>query len=166
MDFSTLADEIAAVAHRCWCKQMTEEGWRPGEEFDAGERTHPALRPYAELCSLDRAQIRYMVTHRDCVEDLAFPAAEALDGCWHAIPGLRVGLRVRLVDGDPADIGTVVSFTPTASEPEIIDEVVVRWPNGDVVSYCPTEGEIAAVDSDPADCSLTNDKRRTPRARR
>jgi hypothetical protein len=39
----TLTMPIAAVAHRCWCKRMLEEGWRAGKIFDAEAKEHDAI---------------------------------------------------------------------------------------------------------------------------
>ncbi len=146
MDFSTLADEIAAVSHRVWCQQMIQEGWRVGRADDAVDKVHHALRPCAELSSLDRTRLRYVTTYEQCAEHLLSCSREAMMGSWPVIPGLRVGLRVRAVHGEPAGIGTVISFTLTVMEPEIIDDVVVQWPNGEVLTYCPNEGDLAPAE--------------------
>ena len=66
MDFGDVDDAIAAVAHRCWCKRMLEDGWRPAKLFDADRREHDCLRPFGELTPFKRAQIRQRARWEEC----------------------------------------------------------------------------------------------------
>jgi class 3 adenylate cyclase/tetratricopeptide (TPR) repeat protein len=44
-----LAEVLAQHSHDTWAKQHLEQGWGYGSQFDAAQRRHPHLVPYAEL---------------------------------------------------------------------------------------------------------------------
>jgi SAM-dependent methyltransferase len=81
MDFSNPADEIAPAAHRCWCKRMLAEGWRPGQRLDPKARTHDTLRPYRDLLPEDRERMRQRVTW----DELEGALAQAVRGVLEKI---------------------------------------------------------------------------------
>ena len=98
MDLSDLAEEIAAVAHRCWCKRMLAQGWTLGDRIDPDERTHDAIRPFHELSPFDREQIRQRVEWEECERHLADAITDALDERELTEQDLRPGMLVRLFD--------------------------------------------------------------------
>ncbi len=149
MDFTTLADEIAALAHRCWCRRMLQEGWLPGPSLDPAAKTHDALRPYGDLSPEDRARLRQCVTYDAVAESLDQSIAFALEKRELAARDLVVGMRVRQVNGDPDEVGTVVAWSLCPSEPVLLNLITVKWLSGDVGEYCPAEYAIEPLD-DPA----------------
>lgn len=146
MDFSNLADEIAALAHRCWCKRMLEAGWRPGKLLDPAAKTHDAIRPYQDITPEDRARMRQCVTNEPMAEWLAKSIDIVLTDRELSARDLFVGMRVRQVDGDPEEIGTVLSWTFSPSEPDLLDLITVEWRNGEVCEYSPAEHEFEPLD--------------------
>lgn len=55
------ADYGAEDSHMAWCSHMTEQGWSYADEYDAANRKHPNLVPFAELRSASRAELEMMV---------------------------------------------------------------------------------------------------------
>ncbi len=44
-----MLEKLAALAHDIFCEGKTRDGWRWGPEKDEEEKTHPLLKPYAEI---------------------------------------------------------------------------------------------------------------------
>lgn len=146
MDFSDLNDAIAAVAHRCWCKRMLEDGWRPGKIFDAEAKIHDEIRPYDQLSAFCRAKLRRQVGWDELDKDLAKSAADALMCPEFSAHDLYVGMRVRFVDDPAGDIGRVIGWEGIDEETGMIESITVEWPNGEVVEYAPNDEAITPVD--------------------
>lgn len=145
MDFSTLNDELAAVAHRAWCKRMVEQGWRPGERIDEDARTHDALRPYGELSAFDREQIRRRVVWDEFEQRLADAIVDALMNRELSAGDIYVGMPVRMLDDPAQDVGHIVSWDPAEAPSGVMTTINVKWPDGEVVGYCPTLHELVPV---------------------
>lgn len=146
MDFSTMSDAIAEVAHRCWCKQMIDDGWRCGEVTDLDARVHSALRPYAQLPAGDRAQLRVCVESTDMEESLVRSIETELRERTLSAVDLRVGMPVRMIGDTTGDIGVIQSLHTHPKDPDLLNLVVVRWPSGEVVEYCPAEHAVVPAE--------------------
>lgn len=146
MDFSDLNDAIAAVAHRCWCKRMLEEGWQPGKLYDAEAKIHDAIRPYHELSAFRRAQLRRNAGWDELELDLAKSADAALTNPEFSAHDLYVGMRVRFVDDPSGDIGRVIGWEATDQDAGLLESISVEWPSGEVVEYAANEQAILPVD--------------------
>lgn len=146
-----LANEIARLAHRCWCRRLLARGWTPGDRFDPDERTHDALRPFEQLSALDREQLARCAGWREIEKALADAAAAVLGERELGAADMRVGLPVRLAEGPlRADLsrplGWVVSWEVASPETGRLALVRVRWDDGEVVDYAPSEHELEIVD--------------------
>lgn len=49
-------DATPEQQHEAWAKHKTEQGWVYGEVKDADKKTHPCLKPYAELSFQDKVK--------------------------------------------------------------------------------------------------------------
>jgi hypothetical protein len=146
MDFTDLEDAIAAVAHRCWCKRMLQDGWRPGKLFDEEAREHDALRPYHQLSTFRRAQLRQHLGWDELEPALAGSAHNA-----HTIPQFSAhdiykGMRVRFIDDPSGDIGKIVEWETSDEEAGMVESISVEWPSGEVVEYASNEQAIEPVE--------------------
>lgn len=49
IDEGALLEDRGRLMHESWCEDRRAHGWTYGESKDTEKKTHPALRPYAEL---------------------------------------------------------------------------------------------------------------------
>lgn len=139
-----LTTDIARLAHRCWCRRLEQEGWRPGE-FDETCRTHDALVPFESLAARDvRSAIIGVVANEiedrlaDTIDYERGPDREML------LEEMREGLRVRsAAPPDQAALGTIVSWETDHGE---LGPISVRWDNGELTHHHPVDRELARVD--------------------
>lgn len=136
-------EAVAAAAHQMWCDAMNAQGWRYGEAFDEDAKTHPGLRPFAELSAFDRDQISCSLRYAE----LERPLCEAVDSAfrereWSA-DDLHVGMRVSVYDpkvGGPAsDVsGSILELKVANPASGRLDSIRVKWDDGTVDDYPPT----------------------------
>jgi hypothetical protein len=138
VDFSTLTDEIAAVAHRCWCKRMLEEGWRRSTSVDCQGKGHDAIRAYEELTDFDKVVIREQVECDELERQLANAAGEVLVHRELAAADLHIGMPVRVPGGARNQVGHVVGWEPCEVAGRLA-AIKVQWPDGAVLDYGPVD---------------------------
>jgi hypothetical protein len=146
MDFSTLTDDIAAAAHRCWCRHMLSSGWRQGDRVDPALKIHDALRPYEELSAFDRAVLRDQVESEELDSALARAAEYALLERELSAADLRQGMAVRLAGGDAAEVGRVISWDARDTATGRLRSITVEWPDGQRAEYFPAERLLVPVE--------------------
>ncbi len=144
MNTPDLLDRIAAVAHECWCVEMRREGWRHGDRLDESQKTHDGLRPYRELSAFDRDQLRLRVGWDELEGVLARSVMDAMMERELSEQDVHVGMPVYL-SSEPSEIGHIDSWTVADATTGRLDKISVRWPDGSVCSYCPTERSILPV---------------------
>lgn len=148
---STLIETIAAAAHEAWCHCMREEGWTYGPAYNEFAMTHDAMVPFADLDPEEQAE---KIHGLEC-EDVVSILAELLHYDRSAsrplrLSELRVGLRVEAVNDDPDDDtdasrGQIVGWT-TSESSGLLEEVRVRWDDGDESEHGALECELRRVD--------------------
>lgn len=147
MDFSTLTDEIAAIAHRCWCKRMLEDGWRRGASVDRQGKGHDAIRAYEELTDFDKVVIREQVECDELERQLANAAGEVLEPRELAAADLHIGMPVRVAGSARNQVGQVVGWEPSEVAGRLA-AIKVQWPDGAVLDYRPVDRLIVPARDD------------------
>ena len=140
---TSIAVELAALAHRAWCEQMFAASWRYGPVFDKAAMTHDALVPFEQLPRLDRRRSLRVIEGsglaKQMVKLIDYPRGPDQE---FAIEEMRVGLPVALPD-TPSERGAVESWE-TDAEGEL-RLIRVRWPDGDLSEHAPVAGELRRV---------------------
>lgn len=68
-----LLERIAEQVHDTWAAGRMAEGWRYAPEHSAALRTHPCLRPYAELSDREKEYDRRTAAQTiRCLLDMGF----------------------------------------------------------------------------------------------
>jgi hypothetical protein len=107
--------------------------------------THDALRDYDELSPLDREQMRLAVEAEAMQERLDRSVDRALMLRELTAKELHVGSAVRLVGDTAGEVGSVIAVHLASQESGRIEELTVRWPDGEVAAYSPSEHAIELV---------------------
>lgn len=139
-----LPEQLAAVAHLCWCTNMQEQGWRFGPEFDPVHKTHDALIDFLRLAAKDRdltvKAVQSSGIERQLAALVCYPRGpdrpfETQELC----EGLEVGLALDL-DPEGLQRGRVIGWeTDPEGQPR---EIRVRWTDGSESAHHPLEREL------------------------
>lgn len=90
-------DVTPEAAHESWLEQKVAEGWTLGDVKDVEAKTHPCLRPYAELPTGQKVKdhlFRAVVHSLKDIPDANAPAPERL-----LLPVKYIGVRENYIDG-------------------------------------------------------------------
>ena len=144
----SITEQLAAVAHLCWCASMQDQGWQYGSEYDPRRKTHDALISFDRLPEKDRLATVFAVKSAEVERYLAtlvcyprgperpFDLAELRDD-------LSVGLAKDL---DPAgtERGRVTGWK--VGPDGLLQEIRVRWSDGTEQTHHPSERELRRLD--------------------
>ncbi len=128
---------------------MAAEGWRYGERYDEGARTHDALRAFEQLDADDRRMAVEDVRARELV-DLLESAIEYPRGPDREFLAreMRVGLPVGLVTPGAQDRvidrGVVESWEVDGAT-GVLRLIRVRWADGELSEHHPAARELSRV---------------------
>ncbi len=149
MAMKGVSAELAAIAHRLWCEEMTAASWRRGPAYDEAERTHDAMVPFEELSRHDRRLAIRAVEYSEIADELvrliSYPRGPDRE---FAVEEMRPGLQVAMVPGpdevaSEADRGLVESWE-LDGEGEL-SLIRVRWPDGELSEHHPIARELRRV---------------------
>jgi hypothetical protein len=146
MDFTDLDHQVAAAAHRCWCKKMLEAGWRPGKIYDATAKTHDRLVPFEKLTAFDQSQARLWVEIEELVDRLAESMRFAMSQRELSANDIFVGMRVRIGDPERLEFGRIVSWDIADKATGSLEMILVEMDDGSVLDFIPAEGMLIPVD--------------------
>ena len=144
-------DLFSKACHAMWCEAMELDGWTYGLRLDEKAKTHPSLVPFQQLDLLDRrvAHVASSGLARSVLDEFdmnrergtnrEFTAAEMHEG-------LRVMFRRWGEDelATPVYTGTVIGWE-LDDDPRFLRTIRVRWDDGDVKEYVPTEYELSRL---------------------
>lgn len=146
MDLSKLQDQIARVAHLCWCKKMMSDGWRPGKLMDERSRTLDGLVPYERLPASIRMQLRRSIGWDEFEDQLAECAEWAMNHREWCADDVFKGMRVQFADSD--ELGRIVSWEVLDPATGLLGNILVEWDDGEKCEHHAGEQVLLAVDED------------------
>ena len=145
---SSVTEQLAAVAHLCWCASMQNQGWRYGPAYDPDHKTHDALIAFERLPGKDRDATVFAVRSADVERYLAtlvfYPRGPERP---FEVGELRDGLPVGLAkDLDPvgSERGTVIGWK--VGPDGALQEIRVRWSDGSEQVHHPSERELRRLE--------------------
>jgi len=168
-------DTTPEQAHEAWLKEKQEQGWVYGEVKDAEKKTHPCIRPYAELPQEQKSKDYLFRSVVHALKDIpdADEAVEAFRAnlpppVEHAIPtgelaamALGIGVGVKYIGRRPDwsdrmyNTGLVFATDQVRALPEAIARKLLRhadlFERADVAAVRATGTDAIGTDTDTAE---------------